>query len=155
MTFDDTRARIASLTEERETLKRYKLNPAEACAAVERALARAAESFRGAKLRAALSDAATSGAFSLNVAALDVVGLLASVLGPEKLAEALTRDVSAEVDDGPTSASRAERLAEIGAELRRLGIEEERWIRERELLGDFIPRRADADSSIVLAEVLQ
>ncbi|NRF70361.1 hypothetical protein HLB44_25455 [Aquincola sp. S2] len=152
--FNTLRARIQALTEERKQLDFYALNTAETRAAVERAMTTAAESYRGGKLRQAAGDTAIKGVFHLDVAASDVLPLLATVLSPKKVAEALTSNL-AEVEDGPKASDRSKRVKEIEAELLELGREEERFIRAAEAKGHYIPRRADADASIVLAETLQ
>lgn len=81
--------------------------------------------------------------------ALDLAPLLAALIGPERLAEALGAHLDG-VADGPTSAGRTSRLAAIDTELFDAERSEEQVIEAAEARGEHVARRGDADPRAVL-----
>lgn len=80
----------------------------------------------------------------------NVAPLLAALLGADRLCEALCNGLDDIVPAGMPAADRAERLAEISAELDKLERDEERLIVASEETAAPIARRADARPEIVL-----
>lgn len=81
---------------------------------------------------------------------IDLGPLLTQLLGTRAVRKALDATLQA-VPEGLPHATRAERMATLTDELDRLETDEERLIRDAELNGFTIARRADADPAIVLA----
>jgi hypothetical protein len=102
-------------------------------------------------LRQALADDNPAAAFApfMPGAPLPLAPLLASLLGAEGLAAALSRFVG-EMPEGLSAKKRAERTGQIRAELDRLERMEERLIVASETAGTPIQRRGNARPEIVL-----
>jgi len=81
---------------------------------------------------------------------VDATGLMFALADPLALDAALSVIVDREIGEGPDAAGRAARLAEIDAELLRLGHKEEDIIEAAEAAGTPIDRRANADPTVVL-----
>ncbi len=121
-----------------------------------RAVLTAAAADEGAALQRALRYPARSGGLrllapvvSVNGDRADVTGLLAALLGPEKLMTALDKHL-AQLPDGPTDAQRAEGLAELDRQVEALENAEEDEIEALEAAGAAVARRPDASPAVVL-----
>lgn len=150
------RARIVALKHEAAELERIRFSRDELRARIDayaKSLAADAEPWIRSHIGGAAFGGPLGGVFHVPAApggGIDAGKLLAAVLGPKAIADALC----ARLDAAPTSAdaeARALRLVEIGRELDTLERDEERLVEASELTDDPIARRPDARPEIVLA----
>lgn len=145
------RPRIAELQSELAALQASGASHAEVCAGIDAfcrgAAARGDQTLGYAVISGTLGEGLTIRPGPGGV--VDLAPVLASVLGADGLATALQRHVRL-MEDGPSVAERAARLAEISAELDRHERDEETLIEASEATATPIARRADARPEIVL-----
>ena len=144
------RSRIAALQSEREALVVAGPNAAERAALV-RDYCKHAGSAANVGIAYAFATGDLGPALKVRAdpsGTLDLAPLLAAVLGPDALAEALCRHIAD--DDGPDAATRSARLVSIDTELDKLHNTEEDLVEASEAAGSPIPRRADAPPAVVL-----
>lgn len=80
---------------------------------------------------------------------VDLAPVLASVLGAEALTAALWRHLAGS-ENGPTADERAQRTANLDAEIFELELQDETLVLASETAGRPIPRRPDADPRAVI-----
>lgn len=152
------RAQIDTLRRERRPIQEQRLDRAAVRAAVEGFAAALAANFdrRAAAVvgRVAYGDRPADLVHEFGLASeRGLVSMLAGVVGPQALADAMLRSLDDRVPEGLDAETRAQRLAEIDADLLRFEVEEERIVEESEALGAPIARRADARPEVVLGDV--